>query len=251
MLPASDGSAPDLAARVPSEAVKELRDGGITEGDFFRPTFACVMIAFKTVPIEWVHAFTRMQSPVNSASSLISYKGMEIGVARNLAVQELLATPPTHRPRFILWLSSDDLMPWDGLVRLWQYMENHPECQVITSIVHLKNKGHAPSPVLWRWDTDGRRPLLPGKDFKVGDIVEADVCNLGFGLMRTSLFEKIEPPWFKSGFETRRLPSGFDGITLQGEDCFFFEKLREKNIPIYVNTGVRSSHLDEATGEIY
>lgn len=223
----------------------------IKEGEFLRPTFACVLITLGSIPIEWVHCFTRMQNPVNASSIFVSYKKMEIGVARCLAVEDILKMPLASRPRYILWLSDDDLMSWDALVKLFMVMENDPTIDVLTSIVHLKNEGHAPSPVLWKWDTDYRRSLIPGKDFKVGDIVDADVANLGFGLMRPELFEKIPAPWFKSGYQVETLEDGRDGLTLTGEDCYFFEKLRKAGKRIAVHTGVRSSHLDVNAGVIY
>lgn len=235
----------------PDLAKQNLNGFDIKEGGFLRPTFACVLITFGTVPIEWVHAFTRMQNPVNSSSIFVSYKKMEIGVARCLAIQDILNMKVKDRPRYVLFLSDDDLMPWDGLIKLFVEMENNPYWDVLTSVVHLKNEGHAPSPVMWRWDTDYRRPLIPNKDFKVGDIVECDVANLGFGLMRPSVFEKISPPYFKSGFQVETLIDGRDGLTLTGEDCYFFSKLKAAGGHIGVHTGCRSSHLDVKEGVIY
>jgi hypothetical protein len=227
------------------------KDGGIVEGTFWRPTFTQVLVTFGTVPVEWIHAWRNMQMPVNSASTLMSMKKMEIGVARCEAVKRILALPEHERPRYILWLSDDDLMPWNGLVTLFVEMERHPEWDVLTSIVHLKNEGHPPSPVLWRWDVDHRRPLVPGQDFKAGSVVESHVANLGFGLTRPELFERLPTPYFKTGYEVRELWDGKEGITLMGEDCYFFEKVRAIGGKIGVHTGVRSSHLDVRQGVIY
>jgi len=225
-------------------------DSGIKEGKFYRPTFAHVLITLGSVPVEWIHGYARMQNPVNSSSILVSYKNMEIGVARCRAVADILAMPEESRPKFILWLSDDDIIQWDGLVLLWQEMMNN-NWDVLTSLVHLKNPGFPPSPVLWRWDKDERRPLIPNKDFKVGDVVESHVANLGFGLTRPELFEKIEPPWFRTGYEVEKLDNDMDGVILTGEDCYAFEKIRAIGGRIGVHTGVRSSHLDVRAGVIY
>jgi hypothetical protein len=235
-----------------------VKDGGITEGRFGSLTFVSVMIShgaqcphchrLATVPVEYLHAFARMQNPVNCSNQLISYKQMEIGVARCMAVEAILNMKV--RPKYILWLSDDDLMPYDGLINLFVEMEQSwsngkKGWDVLSSLVHLKTE--PPSPVMWKV---GKPPMQVGKDFQVGDVVESDVANLGFGLTRPELFEEIEGPWFKTGFCKEDLPDGTDGVVMYTEDCWFFEKLRKKGKRIGVHTGVRSAHLGK-NGVIY
>lgn len=203
------------------------------------------MITLGQIPVEWVHAFVRLQTPVNSTNHFLSFKGMEIGVARNQAVEWVLKVQP--RPRYIVFLSDDDLPSWDGLVKLWMAMENDNQWDLLSSLVHLK--AEPPTPVLWRKGKDGA--LEAGKDYNLGDIVETDVANLGFALMRPELFEEISSPWFRTGFLTKELSDGREGVILHTEDTWFFSKMKDKGKKIGVHTGVRSGHIDSKTGVIY
>ncbi len=238
--------------------VLKPESGIVKEGRFGALTFVSVMITYgsqcpqchrlATIPVEYLHAFSRLQTPVNCSNQLISFKQMEIGVARCMAVEHILNMP--QRPRYILWLSDDDLPPYDGLVKLWIEMEQtnpdgSPKWDVLTSLVHLKTE--PPSPVMWRV---GKAPMQVNKDFKMGDVVESDVGNLGFGLMRPELFEKLETPYFKTGFCVESLPDGRDGTVMYTEDCMFFEKIHKIGGKIGVHTGVRSAHLGK-NGVIY
>lgn len=245
--------------------------GFIKKGSFGRPTFVSVLISYgkcgrcgsgRSIPVEFLHAFSRLQNPINSSNMLLSYKHMEIGVARCKAIHDILRMK--DRPRYILWLSDDDLPPYDALIKLYMAMENNKSWDILTSLVHLKNE--PPSPVLWRV---GHPPMLPGKDFKPGEIVESDIANLGFGLMRPELFEELPtvpfqkmdpeciqsseiiPQWFKSGFRVEEMEDGRDGMVMFTEDCVFFETLRKLGKKIGVHTGVRSGHLDVNSGIIY
>lgn len=229
--------------------MKEVEDMGIKEGRFGRPAIVSALVTFGSLPVEFLHAMMRLQTPVNSSNLLISSKRMEIGVARCILLNDILHMP--QKPTYILWLSDDDLPPYDGLVKLWVEMEQLNDdgtykWDVLTSLVHLKCD--PPTPVLWR---HGGKPLKVNQDFQAGDIVETDVGNLGFALMRTSLFDDLTPPYFKTGFCVETLPDGRDGVTMYTEDCVFFEQLKAKKKRVGVHTGVRSAHLDVKSGVIY
>ena len=226
----------------------------IRYGNFKKPTFVMVLITYGMLPVEFLHAFSRLQLPVNSSSTLLSYKSMEIGVARCKAMQDILSMPLV--PIYTLWLSDDELPNWDALVKLWMEMESSWSngkrgWDILTSLVYLKSE--PPEPVLWNKSIREVGPLIPGEDFKVGDIIEADVGDLGFGLMRNDLFERLDisHPYFKTGFVTREMSGDREAVTCFTEDCYFFDKLHKAGGRLGVNTGVRTSHLDMKSGVIY
>jgi len=225
--------------------MKEVKDLGIREGRFKAPTFVSVLIAYSTIPVEFLHSFARLQPVPNSANQLVSYKNCEIGVARCKAVEEILGMP--ERPKYILWMSGDDLPPWDGLVRLWMEMETG-KWDVLTSLVHLKNE--PPTPVLWKLPDNV--PLQVYKDFQPGDVVGGVgyIGNLGFALMSPSIFEKMKAPYFKTGFMTEILEDGREALTMYTEDCVFFEQCAKLDMKVGIHTGVRSAHLGK-NGEVY
>ena len=198
---------------------------------FRRPTFVIALVTLGTIPVEFLNAMLTLQSPMNSQVYYMATKGMEIGVARCSIVADVLAM--SKPPTYILWLSDDDLPPADGLIKLWMEAENN-KWDVITSLVHLKSD--PPEQVL----------VALEEDWEDGDVVTALIGNMGFALTRTDLFRRIEPPWFKTGFTT-------NGQTMSGftEDTWFFDRCEKIDAKVAVHTGVKSGHLDVATGRIY
>jgi hypothetical protein len=183
----------------------------------------------------------------------MTYKAMEIGEARNQAVADILLMG-VRAPKYILWLSDDELPEWDALIRLWIEMENSWSngkhgWDALTSLVYLKQD--PPEPVLWNKSIRADGHLIAGVDYNVGDVVESEVGDLGFGLMRTEIFTKIPAPWFHTGVSFKTNASGVDEISVHTEDAFFFEKMRDHKLCLGVATSIRTGHLDVATGVIY
>lgn len=231
----------------------QVQEAGIKIGRFDRPTFVIVLVTFGTLPVEFLHAVLRLQVPINCTSHFISTKGMEIGVARCQVIVDILAMGD-KAPKYILWLSDDELPDYDALIRLWMEIEKtnsdgSPKWDILTSLVYLKS--NPPEPVLWNAKIRGDGPLVPGIDFKVGDIIEADVGDLGFGLMRTEIFKTLPTPWFRTGFIKQQLPDTTDKLSMHTEDCWFFNLAKEAGLRIGVHTGVRTAHFNKYDGKIY
>ena len=199
---------------------------------FKRPSFVIALVTLGMVPVEFLNAMLTLQSPMNSQVYYMATKGMEIGVARCSIVADVLAM--SRPPTYILWLSDDDIPPADGLIKLWVEAENN-KWDVITSLVHLKSD--PPEQVL---------VPLTEQPWENGDVVPALIGNLGFGLTRTDLFSRLPAPWFRTGFTT-------DGRTMKGftEDTHFFSLCENVGAKVSVHTGVKSGHLDVATGRVY
>lgn len=221
-------------------------------GKFKRPTFALVLPTFDMVPAKFMLAMLKLQLPVNATSVFMLYENMEIGVARNQAVHDILGAKAM--PRFVVWLSNDELPEWDALIRLWMEMENSwangkHGWDILTSLVYLKQD--PPEPVLWNKKIRADGHLIESVDYKSGDIVESDVADLGFGLMRTELFMNLPAPWFHTGFDVQHGVDTNPIVSVHTEDCYFFERVRDAGMRMGVHTGVRTGHLDVKTGIIY
>lgn len=215
-----------------------------------------IMIGIPTlgmVPIEFVVGFGRMQMPINGQIFQHVVKGYEVGLARNLCVEYIMAMEEKDRPRWLFFIGDDMIPPWDGFVRLYEEADkNGWDC--LTGLYYWK--GEPPTPLVWRNDHIGR--LLPGRDFGSGDVVCVDLTGLDFTLIRVSLLEKMSPPWFKTGPSLRsEIPGGVkkyighESIITHTEDVWFYGKAREFQAKIGVHAGVRVGHLDVKTGTIY
>lgn len=86
-----------------------------------------------------------------------------------------------------------------------------------------------PYPTLFDWD-DGYAIRW---DYPRGQVVRVAATGAAFLLIRRDVLVKVASNWFD------RLEVGGD---LLGEDLSFCERLRELDIPVFVHTGVRTTH---------
>lgn len=215
-----------------------------------------IMMALLTlgmIPVEVFVGFGRMQMPINGQVFQHIIKGMEVGHGRNQAVQFIMNMPKEERPKWLFFLGDDMIPPWDGLVKLYETAE-YDKWDALTGMYFWK--GEPPTPLIWRDDHIGR--LIPGKHFNVGDVIDVDLTGLDFTLIRTSLLEKMESPWFKTGPSKRAdVPKAISkysdptSIICHTEDTWFYGKAKKLGAKIGVHTGVRVAHLDVKTGCIY
>src|SRR5688500_4810400 len=128
-----------------------------------------IMLAIPTlgmVPIEFMFAAMRMQMPINGQVFQHIVKGMEVGKARNKAVEDLMAMKKEDRPKYLFFLGDDMIPEWDAFVKLYEACEEE-KWDVLTGLYFWK--GEPPTPLIWRDDHVGR--MVPGKDFKIGERV--------------------------------------------------------------------------------
>jgi len=204
------------------------------------------------VSIKFMFAGMRMQMPMNGQVFQHIVEGMEVGAARNKAVEDLMTLPQEQRPQYLFFLGDDMLPEWDAFVKLYEEMEEG-QWDMLTGLYFLK--GEPPTPLVWRADHVGR--MQPGKDFTIGDVIWVDLTGLDFTLIRVSLLEKMKSPWFKTG---PSLKSEYDplepyiesqGIISHTEDAWFISRAKQFEAKIGVHTGVRVSHLDVKSGNVY
>lgn len=217
-----------------------------------------IMMAIPTlgmVPIEFMFAAMRMQMPMNGQVFQHVVKGMEVGKARNKAVEAIMMMPKKERPKYLFFLGDDMLPEWDAFVRLYEAMESE-QWDMLTGLYYLKSE--PPTPLMWRDNIVGA--MQPGRDFKVGDNVRVDMTGLDFTLIRVSLLEQITDPWFKTGPSLRQILDEKDvlephisqeSVAAHTEDAWFMKKGKALGAKMGVCTSVRVSHLDVKTGNIY
>jgi hypothetical protein len=215
-----------------------------------------IMMAIPTlgmVPIEFMFAAMRMQMPINGQVFQHIVKGMEVGEARNKAVEAIMLMKKDDRPRYLFFLGDDMIPEWDAFVRLYEMMEEE-KWDVLTGLYFWK--GEPPTPLVWRNDHVGR--MIPGKDFTMGERVWVDLTGLDFTLIRVSLLEAMEGPWFKTGPSLRtEMPEALEpyiqvhSVVMHTEDAWFCSKARKLSAKMGVHTGVRVSHMDVKSGSVY
>jgi len=217
---------------------------------------AHVMMCIPTlgmVSIKFMFGGMRLQMPTNGQVFQHIIEGLEVGEARNKAVEDLMSLKKEERPEYLFFFGDDMIPDWDAFVKLYDAMQEE-QWDMLTGLYFLK--GEPPTPLMWRDEIVGA--MKPGRDFVLGERVRVDLTGLDFTLIRTSLLEKMKSPWFKTGpskysemYEVLEPYIGLNGFVSHTEDAWFIQKSRPFGAKIGVHTGVRVSHLDIKSGSIY
>jgi hypothetical protein len=210
-------------------------------GTHKRATFLKVLPTFGKLDVAYHVAAQRLVMPVNALVNALTIVGEEIGVARNKAAEMILSLKP--RPEFLFFFGDDMIPRYDALIRLWEIMRKET-WDVLAALYYIKNDW-MPTPILWRDEIPGI--LEEGVHYELGETVDTDICGLDFTLIRPEIFEKMKPPYFKTG--PTECKSG--GVWLHTEDAYFVRKVKQTSGRVGVATSVRVAHLDVRTGELY
>lgn len=135
--------------------------------------------------------------PPNQGAHRMLCLGMEVGEAYSQAIEQVLGHPDLNQWEFILTLEHDNIPPPDGLLKLIEDMEAHPEFACIGGLYWTKGEGGQPQ--IWGDPKDpvlNFRPQPP----KTGELVECCGTGMGFNLWRISMFKdpQLRKPWFKT-----------------------------------------------------
>lgn len=149
---------------------------------------------------------------------------------RNEMVKNFLNNPDNE---WLLMIDNDIVPPVDILS-----MVEHGE-KVVSGVCTIK-KDKVPQPVIVKEDesrTNYRQVNLSEYQDEVREdgLLEVEGIGTGCLLIHRSVLEEMKPPWFR--FEYNE----YGGLAL-GEDFYFSRRLRENDVPMYVDTNMVCSH---------
>lgn len=133
---------------------------------------------------------------------------------------------------YIFFVDSDVLIQQGQLERLVSHNKD-----AITGIYYMRALPHYS---LIRRKTADRlyTPIEPHGT----DLIKIDGAGFGCFLVKTSLFDKVEYPWFKFEYYQK------DGMWRQlGEDLYFCEQLQKANIDMYCDQTIQCTHVGSDT----
>lgn len=193
---------------------------------------SAAMIPAKVALTHWNLAF-----PPNNGVVRILALGDEVGVAYSQAIEQVLAHPELSQWEYILTLEHDNTPPSDGVIKLIEQMEAHPEYACIGGLYFTKGEGGVAQ--IWGDVKDpvvNFRPQVPDPN---GGLVECCGTGMGFNLWRLSLFkdEKLRRPWFKTQVH--------GGVSTQ--DLYAWGDFRKYGYRCAIDCSVKVGHYDHAT----
>lgn len=193
------------------------------------------------MPAKTALAMASLYFPPNQSAHRMLAMGMEVGDAYSNAIAQIISNPDLSQWEYILTMEHDNLPPPDGLVRLIERMEQHPEFACIGGLYFCKGPGGCAH--LWGSPEQdpvlNYRPQVPRIVNGVGQMMEVYGTSMGFNLWRISMFkdERIQRPWFKT-------LNGMQGQGIGTQDLSFWSEARKYGYRCAVDCSIAVGHLD-------
>ena len=199
-----------------------------------RQRIVVVVPSGDAIPAKVYLSHVNLIFPPNQAVVRILALGQEVGEAYSNAIESILAHPELSTYEYLLTIEHDNAPPPDGVLRLCEQMEAHPELAVIGGLYFTKGYGGLAQ--IWG---DVKDPVLnfrPQPPDVAGGLVECNGTGMGFNLWRLAMFKdpKLRRPWFKT--ETR------EGVCTQ--DLYFAMDARKHGYRFAIDCSVRVGHYD-------
>lgn len=188
----------------------------------------------RTMTRETGMSLANLVKPMFGNAMPISPDGLEVGEARNECVRQALKLGCEA----ILFIDYDVAVPANALVKLLSL-----DTPIAAGVYHLKQVPSYPLIFVKGWSG-------AFQDYEIGDLIEADGAGMGCTLIRTEVFKKIKPPWFRTipGYIDENPSLILGGMT---EDIYFCQKAQDAGYKIIVDTEIQCGHVDWRTGLIY
>lgn len=191
------------------------------------------------VPVRVALSWQSLIRPPNAACPMLAADGAEVGEAYSCIISAILDHPDMGKWKYLLTVEHDNILPADGLVRLQQHMEAHPEFCAISALYFTKGRGGQAQ--CWGDIKDpvfNFRPQIPVPNVPNSQLIEVNGTGMGMTLYNLQIFrdKKLRQPWFKT------TASSTEGSYSQ--DLYWATDARKNGYRFAVACDVKSSHLD-------
>lgn len=198
-------------------------------------------LIWKGFPAKVALSLWNLVFPPNNGVVRILAQGMEVGDAYSSAIEQVLSHPELSQWEFLLTIEHDNLPPNDGVIKLIEQMEAHPELACIGGLYFTKGEGGVAQ--IWGDPTDpvpNFRPQLP----EPGKLKECCGTGMGFNLFRLKMFKdpRLKRPWFKTVADKT-------GVGTQ--DLAFWADARKYGFRCAVDCSVTVGHYDPETDTVW
>jgi len=172
----------------------------------------------------------------------VFFEGDEVGVAYSKAFDWVLSDPNLAKFKFILTVEEDNLIPADGLLKLYESIVDY-DC--VAGLYFTKGSVEQSQPMIY-----GDPNVMP-KNFipQVPWINKVQPCNglgQGFNLWKIDSLRKklkdLPKPWFKTIQELGRAYT---------QDLWFYQEAGKYGFKVACDTRVKVGHLDAQTGMVW
>jgi hypothetical protein len=207
----------------------------IKGGSWKKQRVVVVIPAGDSIPAKVALSHWNLIFPPNQGVVRILAQGMEVGEAYSAAIEQILGHPDLKDWDYLLTLEHDNLPPQDGLLKLLERMEAHPEFACIGGLYFTKGEGGVAQ--IWGDVQDPIVNVRPQPPDVNGGLVECHGTGMGFNLWRLGMFkdERLRKPWFKT-------VAGKEGVGTQ--DLYFWGDARKYGYRCVVDCSVKVGHYE-------
>lgn len=215
----------------------ELSAATYLRGNSWKKTRVIVVVpASDMIPAKVYLSHCSLIFPPNQSVHRILAVGQEVGEAYCNCIQFIIDHPELSSWEYLLTIEHDNAPPPDGVLKLINRMEEHPEFACIGGLYWTKGESGVPQ----LWGSPEQDPIvnyrpqtpIPNK------LMEVYGTGMGFNLWRLSMFKdsKIKKPWFKTK------ASKEEGVGTQ--DLAFWGEARKYGYRCAVDCSVLVGHYD-------
>lgn len=210
-------------------------------GSWLKQRIIVILPAADMIPAKVALSHWNLAFPPNNGICRMLALGMEVGDAYSSTLEQILVHPELGKWEYLLTVEHDNMPPSDGVLRLCEQMEMHPELDCIGGLYFTKGEGGVAQ--IWGDPKDpvlNFRPQLPDLN---GGLVECCGTGMGFNLFRLKMFRdpKLRKPWFVT--QTK------DGVSTQ--DLYFWADARKYGHRCAIDCSIKVGHYDVANDMVW
>lgn len=205
-------------------------------GSWKRQRVILILPADSMIPAKVALSHWNLIFPPNNGVVRILAQGMEVGDAYSQAIEQMLAHPELKDWEYLLTIEHDNLPPQDGVIKLIETLEEHPELSCVSGLYFTKGEGGCAQ--IWGDPSDplpNFRPQVP----KPEALVECCGTGMGFAVWRISMFKDARLP--RPLFKTKKDITGCGT-----QDLMFWSNARKYGYRCAVDCRVKVGHIDQS-----
>jgi glycosyltransferase involved in cell wall biosynthesis len=219
--------------------IEKSRDR-LIQGNTYKDLSTIIVVPTRgVIPAKVVQNWLGMMTPMNQKVIRIFIIGMEVGEAYNNAIEMILNHPDLSKWKYIMTLEEDNMVPPDGLLKLYEAINTPPGYDVIGALYWTKGEGG--QPMIYGNIKDIPKNFIP--QVPIPDTIqECNGLGMGCNLFRLEMFKdpKLQRPFFKTLQEHR---PGV-GTRVYTQDLRFFEDAGRLGYRFAVDNRIKVGHYD-------